>query len=170
VVDDLFEAAVLEEDVLVGLELVGCLAKLIGHGKYWGLLATIFDAGVAVGRDSHPQVSRPLGAQGEAQIRRHHNVALRRFHVNLDRAPIKRQQQRRSFDRALSCGEVQSGGGTYAHFPSTMERHIGRVVMRYYRGASDQHGAAVRYFERARDRRVLYADGPDGLLRSRSRR
>src|SRR6185437_7769694 len=74
VVDDLVEAAVLEEDVLAGNEAVGGAGEGVGEREDGRGGAAVLDAGVAVGRDAQAEVEVAGVLEGEADVRGEDNV------------------------------------------------------------------------------------------------
>jgi hypothetical protein len=165
VIDDLFEAAMLEENVLVRLELVCGLAELVGDVEDWGFVSPVFDAGVAVGGDADSQIERAGALHGEAQVWRHDDVALHGHKANFEGAAIEGDHQGRGAAGGFAFGEVKSAGGADTDLATASESDVGCVSESFYGGAADEHSASVRDFEGAGDGGVLHADATDGLLR-----
>src|SRR6516164_7602274 len=94
IVDYLLQAAVLEEDVLAGVQLVACLAKLIGDADDGRGCAAVLHAGVSVARDAKVKVQWTGALEGEAQVGRHDDVARSRADCDLDSTAIERQHER----------------------------------------------------------------------------
>ncbi len=92
-VDDLAEAAVLEENVLAGSEVVGGAGEDIRELQRGRVGAGVVDAGIAVGRDAEAEGKRALRGEGETQIGGEDDVLRLRGGAELKGAAVEREEQ-----------------------------------------------------------------------------
>ena len=94
IVDDLAQAAVLEEHMLAGDEAVGCRGERVAQQQHGSRSARVVDAGVAVAGDAQAEVVDASRFDGEADVRRQDDVAHVRCTSQLDCAAIEAEEQR----------------------------------------------------------------------------
>jgi hypothetical protein len=166
VIDDLLQAAMLEEDVLSGAQFVSRLTELVGHTQHGSPFSAILDAGVTVPRHAQVEIQRPIASHGEAEVRGHHYVALSGRHRHFNRAAVESQHQwgRRA---AFSCGHMQSAGRAHTHTAASAQGNLCCVFSCGHRCIADKDRASIGHLKRARYRGILYADRADRLLRMR---
>jgi hypothetical protein len=138
VVDDFGEGAVLEEDVLAGLEEVGGLTEGIGDLEGRGFLAAAFDAGIAAGGHSDGEIERSgliAGIRGdEAQVGGEEDVIGRNGHTELQGSSVERDQEWSLLaDQLLDAGttsQVRDTGLADEEFAAAKEADVGGTIER----------------------------------------
>ena len=170
VIDDLPQTAVLEEQMLIGVDLVEAGAELLGDFKGGGGFAAVLDTGIAVAGDADAEIKETRGGaaggggDGEAEIRGEDGVGGGGGHVDLDGAAIECEQKWLALCRTSAAGGVEGGGAADQDFTAAGEVYGGGAVSCSDDGVGTDEGLAAGERQGAGDGSGGGLDGADGLL------
>lgn len=164
-VDDFAHASVLKEDTLARFNEVPAAAELLGDMQHWSRFSSIFDAGVAIGRNAHAEIERSRFREIEAEVGGENRVLRVGAHVDLKGSAIECQQQRSVFVIALR--EMHRAGGADKDFATTGEGDFGGPAACSHGSAALNLGGVALDVHRSGDLRVVCGECADRLLTMR---
>ena len=159
-VDDFAEVAVLEEDVLVGGEVIDGGAEGFRDLEDGCAVAAIFYAGVAFAGDAQAEIERAGREELEAHVGREDDVLRARGAGDFDGSAVEAEEER---VLGVAVQQVHGAGGADAELAATVKGDGGGVVIGDDVGVGDEVRALGVDVEAAGELRVGGGDGAHGF-------